>query len=304
MYKRVIICLVAMMLIPFSAKAVAVAPATIEVEGVRGGIAKTTFSIINTSATDQTYYLGTMKFEPKEESGAPQFIPYEEDHSGLAEWMKLPSSSLVVPANTKNEYELNVQIPSDVESGGYYAALTVSGSPQDLVAANGAIVDAKTALLVFLTVKGELVRKAEILDLKKTSGISSMSEGYVYRVQNQGNVHVIPEAEIIFTGMFGREIGRVDANSAKGRVLPGTTRKFIVTETEEGGIFKTASTQMRALALGRVKAELRLNYGNSNEEVSAETKFWYIPVHLLAVTLGVLIILAAGIKSTKRKKRG
>ncbi len=290
------------MLIPVSSRAAAVAPANIEIAGNRGEVATATFSIINISATEQTYYLGTMKFEPKEESGSPQFIPYEEDHSGLAEWIRLPGDSVKVPANTKNEYQFSVDIPGSVDSGGYYAALTVSGSPLDLVASNGAIVDSKTAMLVFLTVKGETVRKAEILDLKKESGITNMDQGFSYRVQNQGNVHIVPKGDIKISGLLGRNIKTISANKTEGRVLPGTTRLFEVKDGESGGFFEKASLQMRDFALGRLKAEVNLDYGNGVMAV-AQTSFWYLPVELLALVLGMLIVLVGTFVRISKKRR-
>ena len=292
------------MLIPSGARAAAVAPATIEVVGTRGGVAQATFSIINTSATEQTYYLGTMKFVPKEETGAPQFIPYEEDHSGLADWIKFQGSSVTVPANTKLEYPFLVNIPGAVDSGGYYSAITVSGSPQDLTQSNGAVVEAKTAILVFLTIEGQTNRKAEILDFNKESGFSSLSEDINYRIQNQGNVHVVPTGEVKIKGLFGRTIRIIEVTDEIGRVLPGSTRKYTLPAVKEQGFWNTVSHQMRYLAIGPVKAELNLSYSDDQPKIMSEISYFHFPAHLISVVLGgfiILLLLFRGLSKSKRK---
>lgn len=301
MKKRIIVCFIALMLIPFYVNAAAIAPATQDIVAKRGETVKAQISIINSSAIEQTYYLGAMKFVPKAETGSPQFISYDEDHSGLTEWIKFPSESVKVPSNSKGDVEFEIQIPEIVASGGYYSAVTVSSSKYDLVASNGSIIEAKTAALILLTVEGETTEKAELLNFSKKGRISSLFNGFSYRIQNQGNVHIVPEGEIVLKGLLGRVIKRIDANKALGRVLPNSTREYSFNE-EKNSFWNTASGQMKEFAIGPIKAELQLSYADGSSKLTARDRYWYLPYQLIAVIAGSILILI-GVFSLLSKKR-
>ena len=273
-------------------QAASISPVLLEIEGSRGEVIDETIQIINTEETEQKYFTGVLKFEPSSDSSTPSFIPYNEDHSGLPEWIHFPISEIRIPARTRIDLPVQIVIPSDVSSGGYYAAITVSNAPSDVVASNGAIIEAKTAVLVILTIKGETRYEAGLLDF--TSELfgtvsTSIAGKYEYRVQNQGNVHVQPKGTIRFTDVFGRNVLEVDANEVMGRVLPGTTRTYSVEVPDS-----------RVIVLGPVIAELDLDYGGLMHLSENGTIWLWSPIVIVSILLllGLIIYVYKRIRRT------
>lgn len=293
--KRFLFFSIFIVLMPVATNAAALTPAIMEITAERGEVVEQTLTVINAKAIDQTYFLGVMKFEPSAEGGIPKFIPFEEDHTGLPEWIQLPFSEFVVKKNSKQEVQYTVSIPSDVKSGGYYAAVTVSESPSDLVADNGAIVEAKTAALVLLTVSGAIEEKLALLEFKTTFGRSksNVDGPYEFRLQNQGNVHVTPSGAVSVKDIFGRIVAKFDANPTSSRVLPNSTRQFVTGSEMQNNLYKILKDQMRIFAIGPMVAELALIYGESEQTITSSFGFWYVPWQIMVtdVLLIVLIIL-------------
>ncbi len=285
--RNVIVFVIALALavvsIPKHVTAVALAPGVLELKGKRGDVVESSFTLINTQPEERTYFLSTMKFEQRSEAGGPQFIPFEQDHTGLPEWVLFPHKSVAVPPQSKLNVPFSIVIPSGADGGSHHGAIVVSETPFDVVEANGVNVNAMTAALVFLTIDGTTQEKAAVLDfLSSQAGRlkASATGAFKYRVQNQGNVFVVPDGAVRVRDVFGREVAYGDANAKDGRVLPGTTRLFEGTFNQTSGV-----------VFGPVTAALEVNYGEGNEPLVAEFSFWVISWKPLLVILAVLIAL-------------
>ncbi len=292
-----------LILTPLRVGAVALSPAVQELAGAPGTVVSSSLTIINANTREQTYFLGVMKFLPTEDGKSPIFLPYDEDHTGLAQWIVLPFESFRVQSNSKGEIPFEIAIPKGTSPGGYYAAITVSQSPSDLVATNGAVIEAKTAAMILLTVQGDLVERLALLNFSDlgSSVRSVFNNGFYYRVQNQGTVHLTPEGAIAIKDFFGRTVASFDANATKGRVLPNSTRRYeIESQLDNAGFFSIISEQMSQFAIGPMTAEFDLRYGNSPETIHAQTSFWYVPWQLILV---VVLLTAMMIGLLIRKRR-
>jgi hypothetical protein len=285
--KYVFASLIVLALIPVSVFAASLAPSVMEISAQRGQTVERTLTVINTSAIEQMYFLGVMKFEPQEEGGSPSFIPYIQDHSGLPEWIVFPFSEFRVPANAKGEVPFQIVVPNDVKSGGYYAAITVSQAPSDLVENNGAIVEAKTAALLLVRVEGETREKLELLDFAEAGKLTGP---YTFRLQNQGNVHVTPVGKIDVVDVFGRMVVSLDANPEQGRVLPASTRRYEAGRQSANGFLNVLKEQMQMFAIGPMTAQLQLTYGMENTRIVTKSSFWYFPWQLI-LSAAVLFVL-------------
>lgn len=303
MGRRFIYLFATLLLLPIGVQAASLSPSVLEVSANRGQVLTNALTIINASQSEKTYFLGVMKFEPTEDGTGPKFIPYEEDHTGLPEWIVLPMSEVRVPANSKGDVPFEIAVPSDVVAGSYYGAITVSESPTDLVASNGAIVEAKTAMLLLLTVEGETVEALEILDFTDHGNVwrSDVAESFSYRLQNQGNVHAIPLGNVAITDLFGRAVARYDANDQMSRILPTSTRTYEIKTGKKEGIVELLSRQSKAFAIGPMKATLTLAYGSNQKILTAQTSFWYVPWQLTSVVV-VLVVLGLLLFTRKRIK--
>lgn len=280
-----LVCTAAFVSMTRSISAFGVAPAILDLSGGRGETVEATITLLNTSAAEQTYYLDALKFAPREDSDTPEFIPYDVDHSGLPEWIHFASRAVRVAANSKGDVPFSIAIPSSIASGSYYGAVIVSDSPSEVVATNGATISAKTAVLLFLTVTGETLEKLQILDF--TSDITgkfvqTVSGNYHARIQNQGNVVLQPNVIVSITDMFGNDLGHVDLNEDKGRILPDTTRTFDL------------SVESDATSFGPITATLNVESESGGVYATSSLTYWIVswkPIAVLAIVLAALLIL-------------
>ena len=270
----------------------AISPAVVELRSSRGETIESVFTILNAGASEQMYFLDLLSFESSGEDGTPAFVPEQTSRNAFLSWIDFPVHEVLVPARSKVEVPFRVIVPDDVASGSYYGAITVSTAPSEVVSSNGATIEAKTAVLVFLTVEGETIERLELLDLALERKDASHPFGlFSFRVQNQGNVHLAPTGQIRLTGLFGQAIVELDANPTEGRVLPGSTRTFTVAyEPADMSWLQTAGYQLRHLAMGPVTAELQLSYGTDGQ-IEATWSFWMIPGELISFVLAIVAVL-------------
>jgi len=307
--KQLVITLFTLLLMPVMVSAASVSPSLVEIVLERGSLTEDAISVINTSGIDQTYYLDVIEFTARDEGGEPQFIPTGESTADYLEWFTFDSEVVVVPAESAADIPFEVRVPQDVTSGGYYAAITVSPAPEDVVASNGAIIEAKTAVLVLLTVAGETTEKASLLDFTSETPaalLSTLDIDFQYRVQNQGNVHILPAGEVVVTDFLGREISRVDANQSGGRVLPGSTRTYrgSISSGEHASWYELVNYQAQHFSIGPVTALLNVSYGDGDDMVNAEFTFWLFPWQLILTVFAaaalLLIVYKFGARASRR----
>lgn len=284
-------------------RASSIFPSILELSGGRGETLVSSFTLVNQNVDDQDYYLDTINFKPHDETGTPEFFS-EKNQGGLTQWIQFPTNKILVPARSKVEVPLKIIVPPDVKSGGYYAAVTVSQAPAEIVASNGATIEAKTALLVLFTVKGGTALKAGLLDFIEAKPHlihTDLQEHFVYRVQNQGNVHLTPKGVITFKDIFGRVIFTADANPIKSRVLPMSTRKFSVdVDGVKNGFLDQVRFQARTFAIGPITATLLIDEEGLSP-MTAHVSFFLLPIQLILVVIGMIIVLFLGYRLVSKK---
>jgi len=302
-------CVTALLWTPFRSSAFGVSPATIDLSGNRGEVLESSFSVVNESAVEQIYYLSVIKFESRQGSNAPRFIPFNEDHSGFPEWISFEQPSFAVPARSKVDVPLKIALPADVIASGYYAAVLVSNTPSEVVATNGATTNAQTAVLLFLSINGKTDETLALLTYETPDVNSVIKElvglNYEFSVQNQGNVHVVPKGNVIVRDIFGRVLAKKEINEKNSRVLPLTTRTFkgVLETVENQGFLATATRQLQNLAVGPVTVSLELTYGASEKMITETKNLWIIPTELLLLGLLIATSLLVGWKVAFYKRR-
>lgn len=305
MFRRIpsFLCAVILLWMPLRALAFAVTPASQDISGQRGSTVNGEIDVINNRNAEQTFYLGSIAFAPNEASGSPQFIPYETEHSGLPEWIAFPVPSLTIPPNTKVTVPFTVAIPETSASGTVFAAITVSTAPSEIVALNGASVDAKVASLLFLTVEGETVERLALLGFDSAGdadGPFVLARSYAFRLQNQGNVGVIPMGTINLTDVFGRTILSQAINADGGRVLPMTTREYSgsVGDPSDDRFIDVLRAQVSAPAIGPITATI--NVANGSDILTRSFVYWFIPLHLILTAAMAVVLLLVLWKTLSR----
>ena len=270
-----------------------------------------TIRLFNETQGTQTYYASVQNFVASGEEGQQSFLPESESY-GLAKWIELDQPSVTLNAGQSKDFAWAINVPSDAEPGGQYAAIFFSTTPP----ANensGIGIGAKTGVLMLVNVNGN-VKEAATLESFKTVHQEDLSNDSSFydrlpvlfetRIQNDGSVHFAPTGRIYITDMFGHAVTDVDMNPDQSRVLPNSVRRVRAvwgTETTPPTSFLgELQAEWNGLAFGRYTARLDGFYGKQRQELQGSTTFWVIPWRLLLVGLVGLIILLLLVRGYNR----
>jgi hypothetical protein len=275
--------------------------------------------------------LQIIDFGAQDESGTPSLKLDEnapQTSWSLKPFINAPKSITVDPGKT--EYiDYTIAIPKDQGAGSYYSAIRYVAEGVDGGNVN---ITASGATLVFVTVPGQtkeslILQKFGAYDPKadnkkgayKSFFSSEAPQKFAFTVKNQGNVAERPTGSILVKNMFGKQVKVVkDINSKSSLALIEQTRKFEVcfNEREDKADDSLKQSQDAArgeeclknnLAPGRYTAELAGFYGingNSTQDISSTTTFWYLPVWFLITVAVVILAIAGGIYLLYRKLTG
>lgn len=277
-----------------------VSPTIFDMTATPGQTWRSTVRVINPNKFDLTLYLDVSGFVPKGEDGIPQFLKKDEVEAlSLPNWIT-SDKEFTVPAEKTIEIPFTIAVPQDAPPGGHYAALLVSTKPAPQ---NGEETKVQTSQvissLVFLRVTGNIAELSSIRSFRTADYIVSRPETtFDLRIENKGNVHVLPQGEIKIYNMWGQERGIVPINQQTlfGNVLPNSVRKYSFTWKGDWSFSD----------IGRYTAVATLAYGSDTRQfLTADTAFWIIPwKFLLALFTGlgsVIWLISWGIKLFVRK---
>lgn len=270
---------------------VTVTPPLVQLTIGPGETWRSALKIVNTNASDITYYSQLMDMEASDESGHGKFTPVirsassTESGTTLASWIEVPSEPVVVKAGASGQLPFTVRIPEDASPGGHYAAILVGTQPGKVEGGSGIAVSSYVSSLIFVKIKGDIVESGRVREFVTSKQLYQEPHAeFTLRFENTGNTHLRPAGSIEIYNMWGRERGRVEIaqDSTFGNVLPNSVRKFNFSWDGEESLFD----------IGRYSAQVTLAYGDEGKQsASAVTYFWVVPVVPVAITLGSLITL-------------
>ncbi len=245
--------------------------------------------VVNNNPYELTVYAAPVNFEPRGERGHGSFVPLDPNAAAgatLAEWMHVSSEAIVIPAESSVAVPVSIQVPADAAPGGHYAAIMIGTRPPEK---NGEF-QIKTsqiiASLFFLRIAGDVVEKGEVRTFRADRRFTEKPEmSFSVRFENEGNVHLVPQGEIVIKNMWGKERGIIPINRETnfGNVLPQSIRLFSFSWRGEASL----------LDIGRYQAELTLAYGQDGRKfVTRSAIFWVIPLKPVLVFLSSIILAA------------
>jgi hypothetical protein len=308
MKNKIINCLfLAVFLYASQAEATSISPPIIDIVSDPGTIIERSITIDNETDKERAYSVGVMNFEMTGEEGYQKFIPVEADKSiDLAGWIRYNEDKIIVQPKSAKKFIFTINIPQDADPGGHYASIYFStgATGTDENKESGVGVQAQINSLILLQVSGEVKESAEIdnFNLENNGSLlSGLPVKFIYRINNQGNVHIRPEGNIEIKNIFGKRTVLLDANPKNNRVLPQNIRKI---ESQWGENLKYSSEDpvnrlieeiqydFRNLAFGKYTARLDIVYGGGNGNLlSKEITFWVIPWKAILVSALLLIIM-------------
>lgn len=265
-----------------------VTPPLFQVTQVAGTDWRSQLRVVNTNSYDITVTVVPKDFHPDGETGNAVFEETAKgeptDSRRMSGWIEVPESELVIKRGSTVEIPFTIHVPQSADPGGHYGALLVSTNPGDTKGGSGSSISTGITSLIFMRIPGDVVEKGSIRDFYTEDAIiETPFAHFIMRFENEGNVHLIPQGQIVITNMWGKERGKVLINESStfGNVLPRSTRKFEFTWNE---------VDPSPLEVGRYKAVATIVYGfEGRNTVERTIYFWIVPWKPVAGILGTLL---------------
>ncbi len=262
-------------------------PPLFQVTQAPGSSWTSSLRLVNSNHYDIVVSVKVQDFHPDGETGnavledKPQALPTDTAH--MSGWIETNANSIFIKQNSTALIPFTIHVPPNADPGGHYAAILVGTSPSDIKGGSGAGVGSAVSSLVFLRVPGEVVEKGDIRDFYANDNfVQTTDNSFVLRFENKGNVHLVPQGEIVITNMWGKERGKIAINEKNtfGNVLPNSTRKFQFSWKGEPNPFE----------VGRYKAVATLAYGGDARQMASRAAyFWVIPLKpVFGILLGLI----------------
>lgn len=243
--------------------------------------------IVNVNPYDLVISASATDFHPDGETGnavleeTPPADP--TDTHRMSGWIILPQGMITIPRGKTADIPFTIRVPINADPGGHYAAILVGTAPGDKQGGSGTSISSKVTSLIFFRVPGAVIEEGDIRDFFATERmVASPDASFSLRFENKGNVHLVPQGEIVITNMWGKERGKIVINERTtfGNVLPNSTRKFAFDWHGESNPFE----------VGRYSAVATLVYGDEGRKtVYRTTYFWVVPWKPVLGIIGGLI---------------
>jgi hypothetical protein len=183
---------------------------------------------------------------------------------------------------------LPVQAPSDVAPGAYYGIIRYKAIPtgENAPAPGEVSLSASVGTIVLISVPGNVKEQVQLTGLHVYKGDS---DGTLFfdkpdkvgvEIKNMGNGFVKPFGTVEVRDMAGKKIYSYQLNNTNPRatILPGSSRIFLDTLKNVSGP-------------GRYTVTASVSYGTGSQVLTLKKTFWYIPLWLAGVIVGVLVLL-------------
>jgi hypothetical protein len=233
------------------------------------------------------------------DGGGFAFTAFKDKVTGVGTWIKLPVTSVTVPAGRKAEIPIVVRVPTNVTPGdaaGGVVARDTKVRRGESVAGVGVGVRAGVGVRLYAQVAGLLHPKLSLtkLNLQLKGGLGSRLLGagsatVSYEVGNAGNVRLSPQSSGKVTTRWKTfKLG----THQFAELLPGT-RPIVVKE-------KVTGLRWGSLT-GRVRATVTVTAAGAKPVIS-EVTMWQVP-WLSLVAASCLLLVTAGFWVVRRRHR-
>lgn len=152
------------------------------------------------------------------------------------DWVQLVETSTTLKPYESREVPYRVSLPSTATPGGHYYTLYASSTLTSGESTN----TVQVAMLLYMTIEGELVRTSQITKHSLPSFVMTPSIAYSLDIKNTGNTHYFALVSARVDGLFYHDA----PNGTSQLLMPGTTRAINASITSPllPGIYKLTYT--------------------------------------------------------------
>lgn len=248
------------------------------------GEVRVPITLSNATTMPLTFAVTTTDFGAIDSTGGVAF--YGKNSSakyGLADSTTLSVSELTIAPQQKGTVTALVKNTSNLQQGGHYGAVLFSLKDSNI---SGQVAIRQTvASLLFIVKKGGSEAHLTMAKVALDQPWLRLPRDLTLSVSNFGNVHAVPSGNVRLLDPFGRVVETTPLNTANGKVLPETTRNFVL------GIHTVA-----AVYPGFYTLQARTNAG------SFERTFLVIPSLSVWVCGIVVVLVSVGMYVRRRRK--
>lgn len=191
-------------------------------------------------------------------------------------WIELPRTVELAPNETK-EVPLTVKVGPQAQGGEYHAKISfASGSTVDEAQRQVVAGNAPTTF-INATLEEKHRETANLSRFSIKRFITGYHDGDVrYRVENSGDVAIVPTGDMVIYNQKGEEVATVPVNPDKRSLGPGEQAVFTTGIAPEG-------------LLGKYKAHLTMRYGSGQAAVYDTVYFFALPLWKVLVAFAIFV---------------
>lgn len=287
-----------------AANTLRISPVRTDIEALPGERKSVAVTVTNPTSTDVVVKSIANDFIAGDESGTPALILDEDSFAptrSLKRFMT-PISDIDLPAGESKTINVNITIPADAKSGGYFGAIRFAPTIPD---SGGQVnMSASVASIILLTIPGDVPEKLDLtnFDIQRdgqTGGFFMETDkmGVGIRFENKGGLQAGPFGKI--SVKKGDDVVyEADFNSKnpKDVILPDSARRWSVPLDKIDGF-------------GHYTVMATFTYGKKNQSIDVTQTFWVVPLWViitgavsLIVLIGVIVAVSILIRNSRRRK--
>ncbi len=220
---------------------------------------------------------------------------------------------------------MTITLPKDAAFGYYYAVTFSRANATAQQDERLTTVEGATAVLVLLEAKVPNAKREVMVNefSVKRKMYEFLPSDFDVKLSNKGNIHAAPSGSI-FINKGKVQVAVLEVNTAKGNILPNSTRAFTAswndgfpkyTEQVEDGKVKLGKDgkpmrklqwdlgDISKLRFGKYTANLVLAYDGGQRDIPLEASlsFWVVPWRLIAAFSVAAIFVLIGLLVTGKK---
>ena len=221
----------------------------------------------------------------QDENGRPVF---SGGIDAAESWIRPENNSINIKSGETKSVNFIIKIPADAVSGSYYLGLTVEPV---LEKNNSAGLSARLVSLLTLQVKGLVQESVLIEKFESLKNIFTEKKlKFDLNLKNNGTIEVLMQGKIAVRNWRGEEIFS-EPIILGNKLLAGSKR----------ALHPEIILKNNIILPGLYSAQVKINYGRTNQTVSAIAYVWYFP-KWSKIVLAAMILFIGFLIFWRRKK--
>lgn len=283
------VTLAVMIFLPTKVWGITLAPATLELKVAAGQSQEFKIKLFNEE--DKTVFLlaSLKKFVSQGTEGSAKILVTTAQDEYL-NWFNLPGRYTKLAPGEMQEITLKISIPAKAAPAEYFPVLawqTLTGTNSG----DNLAVSSEVGTLIFLQITGPKEEKLSLQNFSlptKQQILWSWPKKFLVQVQNEGNIHLVPQGNIKLAGYWQKTPLILAVNEGQGKILPNSQRVYEVFLPQRSS--SMLASLKKFLVIGKYQATLNLTYGETNKSLTQMINFWVISWPAVSL-FGVLLII-------------